>query len=173
VSQRLRRDRELRVRQLPMLSRFLSAAVVGIAGALVLTGCETGAGYGVAALSQASGGSIRVAMCAPTDANRLSFSIRHLTTSKDWTVVAEYEGKHTFTRGEEIELGEPISGMRLTQTAHPPVHSGQEYALVIDGRPERTVYWSAVDWNNVGTDWLHVNHSANLPAVTTQACPGT
>lgn len=154
-----------------MLSRFLAAAVVCTAGAFVLTGCETGAGYGVAALRQASGGSIRVAICAPTDASRLSFSVRDLTTSKDWMIVAEYEGKHTFTRGEEIDLGEPVAGMRLTHAAQLSAQSGQEYTLLVDGQSERTVYWSAVDWTSVGSSWLQVNHSANLPAVTAHACP--
>jgi len=101
----------------------------------------------------------------------LSFSVRDLTTSKEWTTVAEYEGKHTFTRGEEIELGEPLAGMQLTHTTQLSAQSGQEYTLLVDGQSEWTVYWSAVDWASVGSGWLQVNHSANLPDVTAHACP--
>ncbi|MBF4563302.1 hypothetical protein ITJ43_14300 [Microbacterium sp. VKM Ac-2870] len=150
---------------------MLSAAVIGLTGALALTGCETGAGYGAAALSQTSKGDIRLAICAPTEATKLSFSVRDLAVSKDWTTVVEYQGRHNFTSGDTFEIGAPISGMQITQKTKIPISSGQEYTLLIDGNPERTIYWRAIGWDTAGSDWVQVNHSANLPSLTPQACP--
>lgn len=154
-----------------MLRRSGQVMMIAIAVILILTACESGAGHGIAALSRTSENTMRLTICTPIDATKLSFSVRDLAVDKDWIVVAEYEGHHQFARRESIDLGAPVSGMRLTQSAETLVKDGQEYDLFLNGNPDVTVYWKAADWAGVGSGWLQVNHSMNQPAVTAAACP--
>lgn len=154
-----------------MLRRWGQVMTIAIAAIMVLTACETGADYGIASLSHTSENTMRLTICTPIDATKLSFSVRDLAVDNDWVVVAEYEGHHHFARREAIDLGTPVSGMHLTQSADTLAKDGQEYSLFLTGDPEVTVYWKAADWTAVGSGWLQVNHSMNQPAMTAEACP--